>query len=791
MSDPSPSRTPAPPPPDEERPGAPLAGDVLGDSPTGLLILDRDLRITWANEAIGRFFGIPVDQLIGRLKPEVLLERIQPVVRSPADFADRLLREYRSNAHHQAFDCFVDPGAGGEARWLHHWSHPIRTGVAAGGRVEQYVDITAQKAAEASLCESEERLRLIAENVQEAFWIYTPDFSKALYMSPAYEAIYGLPLAQLYEDGWAFLAAVHPEDRSRLQAATERAAQDAVQGVEFRILRPDGSVRWLFARGHPVRNEQGEIYRVVGIVRDVTERREAEATLQTNQRRLQQMLDALPVAVILGDAEGRIVWSNPAAERTWGSVPHVGPDGYGAFRGWWADSGARLEGQDWAAARALRGETSQGEVIDIETFDGEKRTILNYAAPLEDEAGQITGAIWVHEDITQRRQLEAQLRQAQKMEAVGRLAGGVAHDFNNLLTAITGYTQLLRTTGTLSPDQESFVGEILEAARRSGELTHQLLAFSRRQILQPKAVDLNQIVLDTVKLLRRMIGEDVQIHTTLGSRLEPVFVDPGQMEQVLMNLAVNARDAMPLGGELTIRTSALSLEEPQNYGEFQIEPGHYVVLSVSDSGEGMSEETRAQVFEPFFTTKSVGQGTGLGLATVYGIVKQSGGYITVDSEVRRGSVFSVILPMADSPAPEAPSGGAEPEELSPGTETILVVEDEASVRGLTRRILEQSGYRVLVAENGLAALERARGQRVDLLLTDVVMPRMSGRALADQLHESHPSLRVLYMSGYTADAIVRHGVLEAGVHFLQKPFTPAELSRRVREVLEDASVSFG
>ena len=512
---------------------------------------------------------------------------------------------------------------------------------------------------------------------------------------------------------------------------------------------------------------------------------EANERLQQSEQRLTQILQTLPTAVILGDADGRIVWHNLEAERTWGEVPAVGPDGYDVFKGWWADTGEPISADEWAVARALKGETPPGQVINIQSFDGRRLTILNHAAPLRDETGRVTGIVWVHEDITEYRALEEQFRQAQKLEAVGRLAGGVAHDFNNLLTVITGHAQLLRMEEELSQVQRSYLEEILRAATRSAELTHQLLAYSRRQVLQPRRVDLSQVVLDTMRLLQRLLGEDVQIHTVLAPRLKPVFVDPGQMGQVLMNLAVNARDAMPQGGELTIRTDRLELTQARRHGEVQIDPGDYVVLSVSDTGEGMSPETQEWIFEPFFTTKPAGAGTGLGLATVYGIVSQSGGNIWVESEPGKGSTFYIALPAGREASETSPGAEQAEAPIVGGRGRVLLVEDEPAVRSLIRTVLERVGYTVLQAagmREALALLEQAETP-VDLLLTDVVMPGGSGRELAEQARAAHPRMEVIFMSGYTDEAVERHGVLASGTHFLQKPFTPAQLSRVVGEVL--------
>src|SRR6266513_2056665 len=379
------------------------------------------------------------------------------------------------------------------------------------------------------------------------------------------------------------------------------------------------------------------------------------------------------------------------------------------------------------------------------------------------------------------RQSEERLRQAQKMEAVGRLAGGVAHDFNNLLTVITSYSDLLlEDLGSDDPKRDDVV-QIRKAAEGAAALTRQLLAFSRQQVLEPKALDLKTTVAGTEKLLERLIGEDVRLTTVLAPDLGVVKADPGQLEQIIINLAVNARDAMPTGGRLTIEAANVDMDEAYVRGHAPASPGRYVMLALSDTGIGMDEQTKARIFEPFFTTKEPGKGTGLGLATVYGIVKQSGGFIGVYSEPGHGATFKVYLPRGEQ-ASEPVAAPQPPARALGGTETILLAEDEAAVRNLARRVLEKHGYTLLRAATGRDGVRLAEqhGSPIDLLVTDVVMPEMGGRELAQRLTTRQPTLKVLYLSGYTDDAIVHHGVLDAGVAFLQKPFKPDELVRKIR-----------
>lgn len=437
-----------------------------------------------------------------------------------------------------------------------------------------------------------------------------------------------------------------------------------------------------------------------------------------------------------------------------------------------------------AHRRALAGESITYE------FEWQELVFETHVQPLHSSEGELLGVIGVALDITDRKHLADQLRQSAKMQAVGELAGGVAHDFNNLLMVVKGHAEMLTDRLASVPTEQAAsarhnVEQIQQAAERAAALTRQLLAFSRMQVLQPRVLDLNDAVAGMIQMVSRVIGENIELAFLPGGKLGCVKADPSQMEQVVLNLVVNARDAMPDGGRLTIETSNVELDREYVAQHAVVEPGPYVMLTVSDTGTGMDEVTQARIFEPFFTTKGQGRGTGLGLATVYGVVKQSGGYIWVYSELGHGTTFKVYLPLVRTEAEKAiakktVSGPA------PGTETILFVEDEESVRELVGEYLSARGYRVLEASDGLQALDLAEKHQgaIQLLITDVVMPRLSGRELAARLAAKRPGLKVLYISGYTDDSIFRHGVLEGGMAFLQKPFNLKSIAQKVREVLD-------
>ena len=510
------------------------------------------------------------------------------------------------------------------------------------------------------------------------------------------------------------------------------------------------------------------------VLRYAIERKRAEEALREREAYYRTILEHIGDAVFIAAPDSRYLDVNPrACELTGYSREEL-------LRLRISDTYAA---EERAAAAALVSEVATGRPVVLERSlvrkDGTVLTVESNARRLPD--GRLLGAV---RDITERKKLEDQLRQAQKLEAVGRLAGGVAHDFNNVLTAIFGYVDLvLEDVPAGSPPRQD-LEEIRKAAERAAGLTRQLLAFSRQQVLQPVVLNVTDVVQDIDKMVRRLVGEDVAVRLNLASDVGNVRTDPGQLQQVIMNLVVNARDAMPTGGKLLIETDNADLTE--QYAELHqpVTPGRYVMLAVSDTGTGMTAETRARIFEPFFTTKEKGRGTGLGLSTVYGIVKQSGGYIWVYSEPGRGTTFKIYLPRVDAPAERV----AAPREAGTlaGTESTLLAEDDAMLRPLAKGLLEKLGYLVLEAENAEQALAiaRAHSARIHLLVADVVMPGASGRELARRLAESRPDTKVLYVSGYTDDAIVQHGMLEPGLNFLQKPFTPAALARKVREVLD-------
>ncbi|MEJ5276950.1 MAG: PAS domain S-box protein [Thermogemmata sp.] len=630
-----------------------------------------------------------------------------------------------------------------------------------------------------ALEESEEKFRLLAEEslagvylIQDGRFVYINNAIAQMYGSTREETL-ALPSA---------LDVVAPEDRAMVAENLRRRLSGETVSLRyrFRVARRDGKIgivevmgRRIFFQGRPA---------VLGTALDTTEQYQAEQALREREEFLRSLIRSIDGVVWEADPHTfRFTFVSERAEKLLGYPVQRWLE----EENFWANH-LHPEDRD-QAVQFCQSATARGEDHTFEyrmvAADGRIVWVRDYVTVEKDAAGRTVALRGILVDITERKRLEAQLLQAQKMEAIGRLAGGIAHDFNNLLTVILGYSQMLLQRLPPAEGGRELVQTIFEAGERASSLTQQLLAFSRQTIVEPKLIYLDQLIHDMEKMLRRLIGEDIVLATASAGRLPPVRIDPGQMSQIILNLAVNARDAMPQGGRLTLECSTIELDEHYCRLHPQAQAGRHVCLAVSDTGIGMTPEVQERIFEPFFTTKELGKGTGLGLAVVYGIVRQHGGHIEVYSEVGHGTTFKVYLPAVQEPGwRELPLV----EETPRGHETILLVEDDEAVRGLAQTSLEMYGYRVLWAADAAEALRlvEEHAGRIDLLLTDVVMPGMSGRELVEQVRQRQPHLKVLFMSGYTDDAVLRHGLVHAEVAFLQKPFTPAGLARKVRDVLD-------
>ncbi len=644
-------------------------------------------------------------------------------------------------------------------------------------------NVTERKRAEEALRQSEERYRNLFEGSRDAVYITTRqgkfvDFNQALLDLLGYsrEDLTALPSHETY---------ANPFDRQKFQQEIER--KGFVRDYKVKLRKKDGTDIDCLMTSSVRRSNDGGILGYQGIIRDVTESKRMEEALRDSEARYRTIFENTGTAMVILEEDTTISLANAQNEELTGySRNEV------ERKKKWTEFIVKEDLERMIEYHHLRriDPNAAPKNYEFRLIDSKHniRNIFLTISMIPNTKKSVASLL----DITdlkraegEKAALQEQLRQSQKMEAVGQLAGGIAHDFNNLLTIIKGYSQLSLLELNEGDPLWGNMKEIQKSTGRAADLIHKLLAFSRRQILDMKILDLNSILRDLDKVLRRIIGEDIELVTTLKEDLWRVKVDPGQMEQVIMNLAVNARDAMPSGGKLTIETANIELDEIYARTHIAATPGRYVILSVSDNGVGMTPEVKERIFEPFFTTKEKGKGTGLGLSTVYGIVKQSGGSIWFYSEPGQGTTCKIYLPRVDEPLEEVRAASTG-EELPSGSETILVVENQEDVRKLALRVLERQGYRVLEASNGSEALmicEEGK-EPIHLILTDVVMPKMGGKELADRVKTIRPEIKVLFTSGFTGNAMAHHGILDSGIALLQKPFMPSALAQKVREVLD-------
>jgi two-component system, cell cycle sensor histidine kinase and response regulator CckA len=628
------------------------------------------------------------------------------------------------------------------------------------------------------LVKREELFHLISENAADMIAVVDMQGNR-LFNSLSYERVLGYSPEELQASS-AF-EQIHPEDRARVQRAAEEAVRSGIgKTLEYRLRHKNGTWLVLESTSSVIRNAAGAPEKLVIVNRDVTERKRAEEALRRSETDFRSVVEDAPYGIYRASISGRFLQINPALLKMLGYKREQDLSR--------KDLATDIFLHQGEYQRFIELLTDTEEIKDVEMQwkrqDATPITVRCSGRRINDENGVPAYFEVFAEDVTEKRVLEKQLRMAQKMEAIGRLSGGIAHDFNNLLGVIIGYSRVLKKALGTNVELSEHALEIEKAGQRAASLTKQLLAFSRQQVLTPAILNLNTLAHDMQGMLPRLLGEDIEVTLELDPDLGSVKADQSQIEQVIMNLAVNARDAMPSGGKLKIKTANVELDQAYVRNHPGSKPGSYVLLSVTDTGTGMDAGTLTHIFEPFFTTKERGKGTGLGLATVYGIVKQSNGYIGVDSEVGRGSSFQIFLQRHEGQSAEEVK--ADPGEKLHGSECILLAEDAAPLRKLAQSFLEAGGFRVFSAGSGEEALEVAAnyGGTFDLLLTDVVMPGINGRVLAEQLLPREPGMKVLYMSGYTDSFIAGHGVLEAGTHLLHKPFTEEVLIRKVREVLD-------
>jgi|GEM_PF-251021 len=758
-------------------------GSAVEQARESIIITDAELdlpgpRIIFVNPAFTQMTGYTAAEVIGKTP------RILQGPRTDRTVLARLRQNLESGEafEGQTFNYRKD----GREYFSESQIAPLRN---AAGKTTHYVaiqrDITERKRAENALRESNEKFHQLADNITDTFWIRSPDLRELHYVSPAFARIWGRPVESLQANPQQWADFILPEDRERVLKSFAELKEDVRSlDIEYRIVRPDGEIRWVHVRGFQIRDATDQLVRLAGIVTDITERKRAEGQVLQSQERYRSLVENARDAIFTIAPDGTFTSLNPAAETIAGIssaewigkpfAPMVHPDDLplAAEMFHWALMGKQVP------VHELRGNPSLPRPTTMEMT----------LATQKDENGKITGVMGIGRDITERKLMEDRLFQSQKMETVGKLAGGIAHEFNSILTAIIGQSELLLQDLPPGDSKCKNAVEISKAAGRAATLTRQLLAYGRKQFLKPEILNLNRIILNMEGVYHHLLGSAVDMQIVPATGLHPVKADAGQIEQVIMNLIINAIDAMPNGGKLTLETANVQLDGAylSQFPDVELKAGDYVMLAVSDTGAGMSPEVKARAFEPFYSTKDVGQGTGLGLSTCYGIIKQSGGHISLYSEPGRGTTFKIYLPQAESPV-EIPPRRIESTQLPRGTETILLVEDDPALREMAATLLRRLGYNVFEVANGLEALQLTRQPnlgRIDLLFTDVVMPHMGGKELAGQIKILYPHTRILFTSAYTENAIVHQGVLEHGVALLQKPFTPSALAHRVRGILD-------
>ena len=740
-------------------------------------IISKDLNsiITSWNKGAQRVFGHTAEEMIGRsITTLIPQERI-----SEEELILQQIRLGKSIRHFETVRLKKD----GQLLDVAVTASPIRDTAGNTVGVSKIArDITDRKLAERITKQSEERLRLFIEHAPAALAMFDAEM-RYLMTSRRWRADYGLGEREV--NGLSHYE-VFPEVSPRWREIHRRGlAGEIITEDCDRFVRGDGTVQWVRWEVRPWYEDTGQLGGIVIFSEDITVSKNAEDKLQKSQEMFTKAFRSSPLAISISTAEdGRFLDVNEAFIQMTGHEREAVLGRTAIDLGFWLEPDQR---HNMLKALRQRGQLSEYR-LQCKTSKGEIRELESSTELIDLDGQQCILAII--RDITEAQRLEAQFRQAQKMEAVGVLAGGVAHDFNNILGVILGYSDLIIDQLAESDPNRRSLEQIKKAGLRATSLTRQLLAFSRKQIIQPRIMDANAVISDFSKMLLRMVGEDIELVSVLKPGIGQIKADPGQIEQVIMNLVVNARDAMPRGGKLVIETAHANLDEAYCRNHSAVQPGSYVMIAVSDTGVGMSPETQSRIFEPFFTTKEQGKGTGLGLATVYGVVKQSGGYIWVYSELEKGTTFKLYFPCVSEPVQTNATPRNKADNLR-GSETILLVEDADMLRELTGALLERNGYRVLAAENGSRAIRLAETspEPIDLLLTDVVMPGMSGKELADYLTAKRPDMRVLYMSGYTNDVIAHQGVLEHGIHFIEKPFAQDALMRKLREVLSAVAIS--
>jgi len=731
---------------------------------------DPEGLITFVNQAVLPIFSVKPEELIGKIN---VFDMMVPEDRHRAlETKEKILRGEKLSICQYTIKNFA-----GKEFPVFAQTVPVYQGEKLVGLRGILVDISEQKQAEANLRESEARFRTVVESLDEGIIITDPD-DCIIYVNSRILSMTGYSLKEMLARNAGKLLLTGEDYRAGLNRLKLR-KQGIYSKYVTQIRRKDGSFFWAEVNGAPFRNNAGEIVGTLRAITDITERFLAEERLRANEERYRELFENALVGITVTTVDGQMKACNPAFAKIFrfGSVEEALQSNIGVL---YPDAQEREKLLQLIRSR----KKLEYYELELKNRQGKQVYVMANMIGSFNEKGELEEITTYIFDDTPRKEIEQQLNQAQKMESLGTLAGGIAHDFNNLLSVINGYSELLLAQKNLAERTAKFIRQIHEAGERAANLTTQILAFSRKQNIQPKIVDINETVQNISKMIRRLIGEDIILKTFFNSSETRVKIDPVQIEQVVMNLAVNARDAMPDGGTLTIATGMINLDDEYARRHVDVKPGPYVLLTVRDEGIGMDASTLTKVLEPFFTTKGKGRGTGLGLSTVYGIVKQNGGHIGVNSEPGQGTTFNIYLPLVREGARSSNQTDGSVENLR-GDEMILVVEDDESVRALCRENLETAGYTVLEAADGQKALEIARkeSQKIKMVLTDVIMPGMNGRQLADKLAEIIPHVEVVFVSGYTDNALLQIDGDGSHFDFIQKPYSAKVLLRKVREVL--------
>ncbi len=747
---------------------------LVTEAPVGIVMVDLEGKILFSNPSSERIFGLAEREMAGRHFSDVLGQQPQSVIEGlRAAVAGHPVQDLEIRVNRQD-DSAVFAS-------LSSSSVKSAEGKLSGCMIV-LSDITQRKHAENELL----RLRKAVESSGEAIFLTDPD-GIITWINPAFTDIYGYTAAEVVGHCTPRVLKGGTLAPEAYRKFWERILRKEVVTGEMVNKTRDGKLVSVESSVNPVLDESGAIIGFLAIQKDVSDRKVTEAALHESEELYRTLVETSPDAIFLAALDGTVRLCNQRAVAMAGCGSAAELIGLNAFN--FVAEEEREGAREKAHSLLVSHEVNNKEHTLVRK-DGSRFPAELSVSLYQDSHGQPKGMVGIMRDLTSRRRLEAQLLQAQKMEAIGKLAGGVAHDFNNLLTAIIGYSDLLLSDSAVTHSMRQDVQAIKKVGEKASGLVRQLLAFSRRQVMQPRVMNLNATIADMSKMLQRLVGENIELVTVLDPGLSYIKADPVQIEQVLLNLAVNSREAMPSGGKLTIETINLEIKDTISAAGSTFPPGDYVLLTVRDTGSGMDQETVTHAFEPFFSTKDSGRGSGLGLSTVYGIVNQSGGSISVESEAGKGTTFKICLPRVE-PRPEQHEPAQPPKKSIQGNETILVAEDEEGVRRVVRSFLEGKGYRVLEARDGLEAMEIYEKHQglVHLLVTDLVMPRMGGFELGQRLLKADPGLRVLYMSGYSDQAVASQGNLEPGTMFLQKPFSTDTLAQCVRQLLDNSKTN--